>query len=152
MNVFPNEMPHLLESRPHGSIAVHRGPFNFAFDSECLSPVFIGTSSSSSTVPRSQKVLTRNSQQPLAVDLEFDATATWQYAIDPATLQFHTTSPTSLPSPIFDSGKSPLSITVTACRIDWAIAGDTFAAPPPTNPACTGGNTTLTLTPLGVSF
>lgn len=122
------------ESRPHGSVAVHRGPFNFAFD-----------------IPRSQKVLARNSQQSLAVDLEFDASGAWQYAIDPSTLQFHTTSPSSLPSPVFDSGKSPLSITVTACPISWSTAGDTFAASPPTNPSCTGRNTTLTLTPLGTT-
>ncbi|KAF9444894.1 hypothetical protein P691DRAFT_735811 [Macrolepiota fuliginosa MF-IS2] len=123
------------ESRPHGSIAVHRGVFNFAFD-----------------IPRSQTVLTKNAQQPLAVDLEFDATAPWQFAIDPKTLQFHTTSPSSLPSPVFDSGKSPLSITVTACPINWATAGDTFAASPPTSPvSCTGSNTTLTLTPFGTT-
>lgn len=103
-------------------------------------------------VPRSQKVLARNSEQPLAVDLEFDATGAWQYAIDPSTFQFHTTSVGSLPSPIFDSGKSPLSITITACPINWATAGDTFASSPPTNPSCTGRNTTLTLTPFGVSL
>lgn len=102
-------------------------------------------------VPRNQKVLRRDSREPRAVDLEFDASGAWQFAIDPATLHFETTSPSSLPSPIFDSGKSPLSMTVTACPIDWDIAGNTFAAPPPSNPACTGRNTTLTLTPLGVS-
>lgn len=127
----------VTENRPHGSIAVHRGPFNFAFD-----------------IPRSQKVLAQNSQQPLAVDLEFDAAGVWQYAIDPETLQVHTTpipSPSSLPSPVFDSGKSPLSMTVTACPIHWMTAGSTFAAPPPTNPSCTGTNMTLSLTPLGTT-
>ncbi|KAL9709319.1 hypothetical protein Ac2012v2_007673 [Leucoagaricus gongylophorus] len=127
----------VTENRPHGSIAVHRGPFNFAFD-----------------IPRSQKVLAQNSQQPLAVDLEFDAAGVWQYAIDPETLQVHTTpipSPFSLPSPVFDSGKSPLSMTVTACPIHWMTAGSTFAAPPPTNPSCTGTNMTLSLTPLGTT-
>ena len=104
-------------------------------------------------VPRSQKVLAQNAQQPLAVDLQFDATAAWQYAIDPATLKFSNVPPASgqLPSPVFDSGMSPLSINVTACPITWEIAGDTFAAAPPTSPACTGRNTTLTLTPFGVS-
>ncbi|KNZ81060.1 hypothetical protein J132_03050 [Termitomyces sp. J132] len=124
------------ESRPHGSIAVHRGPLHYAFD-----------------IARNQTVLARNAKQPLAVDLEFDATAAWQYAIDPSTLKFSNVPPTSgkLPSPIFDSGMSPLSITVTACPITWEIAGDTFAAAPPTSPACTGGHTTLTLTPFGTT-
>jgi len=31
---LPSIKTHLAENRPHGSIAVHRGPFNFAFDSE----------------------------------------------------------------------------------------------------------------------
>ncbi|KAG6829589.1 hypothetical protein H0H87_010738 [Tephrocybe sp. NHM501043] len=124
------------ESRPHGSIAIQRGPLHYAFD-----------------IPRNQTVLARNSQQTLAVDLEFDATAAWQYAIDPATLKFNNVPPSSgkLPSPVFDSGKSPLSITVTACPINWATAGNTFAATPPTSPACTGSQKTLTLTPFGTT-
>jgi len=108
-----------------------------------------------SKVPRSQKVLAQNAQQPLAVDLEFDATGEWQWAIDPKTLQVHLPDPSSLPSipsPIFDSGQSPLSISVTACPIQWMTAGSTFATSPPTNPSCTGANTTLSLMPLGVSF
>ncbi|KAF4613200.1 hypothetical protein D9613_011183 [Agrocybe pediades] len=127
--------PITTESRPHGSIAVHRGPLHYAFD-----------------IARNQTVLTKNSQQPLAVDLEFDATVNWQYAIDPATLKFNGGSPPStLPSPIFDSGKPPMSITATACPISWAKAGDTFAASPPTSPACTGSQTTIKLIPYGAT-
>ncbi|KAK7064835.1 hypothetical protein R3P38DRAFT_2757436 [Favolaschia claudopus] len=126
--------PITIESRPHGSIAVHRGPLHYAFD-----------------IPRSQKVLATNARQPMAQDLEFDATANWQYAIDPATLKFTSSPPASgiLPSPIFDSGLTPLKITVNACLINWAVAAPTYAASPPTNPACTGANTTITLTPYG---
>ncbi|KAG6829923.1 hypothetical protein H0H92_002946 [Tricholoma furcatifolium] len=126
----------VTESRPHGSIAVHRGSLHYAFD-----------------ISRSETVLTRNSEQPLAADLEFDATEAWEYAIDPTTLKFQNVPPASgeLPSPVFDSGKSPLSITVTACPITWAIGGNTFATSPPTNPACTGAQTTLTLTPYGTT-
>lgn len=115
---------------------MHRGPLHYAFD-----------------ISRSQKVLARNAQQPLAVDLEFDATEAWQYAIDPATLVFHGAAPKggSLPSPVFDSGLPPFTITATACPISWGVAGDTFAAAPPTNPACTGPATNITLWPFGVS-
>ncbi|CAA7269913.1 unnamed protein product [Cyclocybe aegerita] len=127
--------PVTTESRPHGSIAVHRGPLHYAFD-----------------IPRSATVLSRSAQQPLAVDLQFDATAPWQYAIDPATLEFVPDTPAAtLPSPIFDSGKPPLSITVSACPVSWPIAGDTFAASPPTNPACTGSARTIKLTPFGAT-
>ena len=124
------------ESRPHGSIAVHRGPLHYAYD-----------------IARSQKQLAQNAEQPLAVDLEFDATAPWQYAIDPDTLVFHGGAPAGgvLPSPVFDAGQPPYTISVSACAIDWALAGDTFAATPPTDPACTGPVTNITLWPFGVS-
>ncbi|KAI0766666.1 hypothetical protein BD413DRAFT_615077 [Trametes elegans] len=125
-----------IESRPHGSVAVHRGPLHYALD-----------------IARSPKVLTRNAQQPLAADIEFDATDAWQYAIDPATLVFHGGAPEggSLPSPVFDAGRPPFTITATACPIEWAVAGDTFAAAPPTDPACTGPATNITLWPFGAT-
>lgn len=109
-------------------------------------------STTPSIVPRKQTVLTQNAQQSLAKDLEFDATAAWQYAIDPATLKFVNKPPASgvLPSPVFDSGLSPFTITATACPINWAIAGDTFVSSPPTAPNCTGAQTTITLSPYGV--
>lgn len=82
------------------------------------------------------------------------ATAPWQYAIDPATLQFVSAPPGSgtLPSPVFDAGAPPLTITVDACVVDWPVAGDTFAAPPPEDPACIniGERTVITLWPYGV--
>lgn len=88
----------------------------------------------------------------MAVDLQFEAVAPWQFAIDPSTLKFNPgITPPALPSPIFDSGKPPLTISVTACPIVWAVAGSTFAAAPPTNPNCTGPATMITLSPYGVS-
>ncbi|KAI0794110.1 hypothetical protein C8Q74DRAFT_1194135 [Fomes fomentarius] len=129
---LPSEIT--IESRPHGSVAVHRGPLHYAYD-----------------IARSQTVLARNAQEPRAIDLQFDATGPWQFAIDPSTLTFHGSMPSGgkLPSPIFDSGLPPFTITATACSIDWAVAGDTFAAAPPTNPACKGPATNITLWPFG---
>ena len=116
---------------------MHRGPLHYAYD-----------------IPRNQTVLAQNAQQPLAVDLQFDATASWQYAIDPSTLTFNGGSPLNgtLPSPIFDSGLSPYTITVMACPIAWGLDGDTFTSSPPTSPAaCTGDSVNITLSPYGVS-
>lgn len=123
-----------LEQRPHGSVAVHRGPLHYAFD-----------------IKRSSRVLQQNAQQPMAVDLQFDATEPWQYAIDTSSLRFHYTPPAAgrLPSPVFDSGLPPTSISALACEIDWAVAGDTFASPPPTNPKCIGPAKNITLWPFG---
>ncbi|KAA1468402.1 hypothetical protein DENSPDRAFT_463211 [Dentipellis sp. KUC8613] len=129
---LPSEIT--LESRPHGSVAVHRGPLHYAFD-----------------IPRNQTVLTRNSQQSRAVDLQFEATSAWQYAIDTTSLQFVNDPPSSgaLPSPVFDTGLPPFKITATACAIDWQVAGSTFASSPPENPSCSGSLTNITLWPFG---
>ncbi|OCH96340.1 hypothetical protein OBBRIDRAFT_854604 [Obba rivulosa] len=131
---LPSEIT--IESRPNGSIAVHRGVLHYAYD-----------------ISRSQKLLAQNAEESQAVDLEFDATAPWQYAIDPVTLEFNAGTPSDgqLPSPVFDSGLPPFTITVAACPIDWAIAGDTFAASPPTDPECTGPAVNLTLWPYGAT-
>ncbi|KAF9522472.1 hypothetical protein CPB83DRAFT_917962, partial [Crepidotus variabilis] len=89
-------------------------------------------------------VLKRDSQQPLAVDLQFDATTAWQYTIDPSTFRFDDgTALSTLPSPIYDTGKPSLSISVTACPISWSTAGDTFVSSPPTSSNHTGSTTTI---------
>ncbi|KAF9530548.1 hypothetical protein CPB83DRAFT_905197 [Crepidotus variabilis] len=125
----------VTEQRPHGSVAVHRGPLHYAFD-----------------ISRKETVLKRDSQQPLAADLQFDATAAWQYAIDPSTFRFHAgTALPTLPSPIYDAEKPSLSISVTACPISWSTAGDTFVSSPPTSPNCTGSTTTIKLIPYGAT-
>lgn len=93
-------------------------------------------------------------EEPLAVDLQFEATTSWQFAIDPSTLEFHNNPPANgaLPSPIFDYGLPPFSMTVTACPITWPVAGDTFASSPPQSPVtCVGDNQTIVLRPFGVS-
>lgn len=124
------------ESRPGNSVAIHRGPLHYAFD-----------------IPRNQVTLTTNAQQPLAVDLEYDAAGSWQYAIDPSTMAFNNNPPASgsLPSPVYDAGKPPVTITVLACPIQWGLGGDTFANSPPENAACTGAARNITLWPYGVS-
>jgi hypothetical protein len=52
---------------------------------------------------------------------------------------------------VHDAGRPPFTITATACKVDWKLAGDTFAASPLVNPACTGAKTNITLWPYGVS-
>lgn len=103
-------------------------------------------------ISRNQTVLAQNAEQPLAVDLQFLSTEEWQYAIDTSTLTFHNNPPPSgqLPSPVFDAGLPPFTITVVACPIEWNLAGDTFVTSPPINPTCTGAPKNITLWPYGV--
>ncbi|KAL0062698.1 hypothetical protein AAF712_010393 [Marasmius tenuissimus] len=122
------------EARPHGAVAVHRGPLHYALD------ITYGTT-----------VLKRHPTESRAADFQFDATSDWQFAIDPKTAKWvgGASPDDKLPSPIFDSNKPPVSIEVSGCLIDWQKAGTSFAAPPPTNPACKGQVKTLKLTPYG---
>ncbi|CAE6493082.1 unnamed protein product [Rhizoctonia solani] len=125
-----------IESRPQGSVAIHRGPFNYALD-----------------IPRSSKLLnTLYPVEPRASDYQFDATASWNYAIDDSTLKFNPApSGTTLKKPIFDSGAPPLSISVKGCLVNWGLAGTTFAKPPPQNATCTGDKVDLKLVPFGAT-
>lgn len=92
-------------------------------------------------------------KEAAAKDYQLEATAAWNYAIDPSTLKFQQ-APTSgnLQSPIFDSHLPPVSITVTACPIQWNTTGSLVATSPPESPKCTGSQKTITLTPYGVSL
>ncbi|SJL16344.1 uncharacterized protein ARMOST_19865 [Armillaria ostoyae] len=123
-----------IENRPHGSIAVHRGPLNYAFD-----------------IQRSETVLKTDPRQSFAVDLQYDAKEDWEYAIDPSTLKFHQRQVSSLPSPVWDYGLPPVAITATACLVDWPVDGDMFAASPPENPGCVGPERVIVLSPFGAT-
>ncbi|KAJ3821652.1 hypothetical protein F5880DRAFT_1721306 [Lentinula raphanica] len=135
-----------IERRLHGSVAVHRGPLNYALD-----------------IPRSEKIIAQDPHEPHAVDLQMEPTGAWEYAIDSdtATMAFHNeaeldlespwTDSYSLPSPIFDSGKPPVRITVNACSIEWPLAGDMFITSPPEHPRCIGEERMIQLTPFGAT-
>jgi hypothetical protein len=45
--------------------------------------------------------------------------------IDPNSLVFHNTPPSgnTLPSRVYDAGRPPFTITATACKVDWKLAG-----------------------------
>lgn len=129
---LPSEIT--IENRQNNSIAIHRGPLHYAFD-----------------ISRSTTVLTVASNNNNAKDLQFEATDAWQWAIDPNTLKFQSKSVSSLPSPVYDSGLPPYTITVTACPINWPTVGSLYATDPPVNPACTGSARTITLWPYGAT-
>ncbi|KAF8915759.1 hypothetical protein CPB85DRAFT_1293166 [Mucidula mucida] len=128
--------PISIESRPNSSVAIHRGPLNYAFDIE-----------------RTETVIKTDPREAHAVDLQLDPVGAWQYAIDPSTAKYHYDSRSesnALPSPIWESGRPPVSISVLACLIDWPLAGDVFPADPPENPECVGEEKRIVLTPIGL--
>ncbi|KAF9255853.1 hypothetical protein L218DRAFT_1008082 [Marasmius fiardii PR-910] len=123
-----------FESRPHGSVAVHRGPLLYSLE-----------------VSYSSTILKQNAQEPRAADYQFDPTSEWRFAVDTKTAKAvgGAASGDKLPSPIFDSNKPPVSIEISGCTIAWEEAGQTFAKAPPEQPKCNGALQTLKLTPYG---
>lgn len=107
---------------------------------------------STTTLPASPQA----GSETRATEFEFDATSEWRYAIDPSTAKFTPgDAPSELPSPLWESGKSPFTLSIEGCVIDWDTAGDTFASVPPQSPVqCADGQerTTLSLAPYGVSL
>ncbi|KAF8313595.1 hypothetical protein DL93DRAFT_2167719 [Clavulina sp. PMI_390] len=130
------------ESRPHGSVAVHRGPLHYAL-----------------MIKHTDTQLSSNSAlfvqpQPLAADYELDASSSWAYAIDPKSLYFHGSSASpsaALPTPIFADGAPPLTISAIGCSVNWTTGGTTWANNPPEYPLCTSGSVNLTLVPYGAT-
>ncbi|KAG7095934.1 hypothetical protein E1B28_006618 [Marasmius oreades] len=125
-----------FESRPHGAVAIHRGPLLYSLE-----------------ITYSSKILKQHPQEPRAADYEFDATSEWRFAVDPKTAKAvgGAAPGDTLPSPIFDSNKPPVSIEISGCTIDWDEAGQTFANPPPEKPKCNGAVQKLKLTPYGAT-
>jgi hypothetical protein len=76
----------------------------------------------------------------------------WNVAIDPSTLQFHA-GEGSLPSPTFDDGKLPMSVTAKGCLIDWPLFKDSVPADPPAknDRQCIGDTFEAVLRPYGSS-
>ncbi|KAL0071101.1 hypothetical protein AAF712_001659 [Marasmius tenuissimus] len=151
-----------IENRPHGSIAIHRGPLNYALDSK-ISPFPTSPPPTNPHFPlppppnpvhRAERLLSIHPHENRAIDLEYDPISPWQYALNPTQLTFHSgplLPGEKLPSPIFDTGNPPTRITASACRIEWPVGGDLFAENPPEHPECVESSTVVTLWPFGAT-
>ena len=78
----------------------------------------------------------------------------WDIAIDPSTLQFHTgysgTDPASLPNPLWAHRAPPSYVTARACQIKWGQFGSLPDRPPHVGSRnCTGPVQNVTLRPYG---
>lgn len=123
--------PIWVESRPRSTVALHRGSLHYAYD-----------------IPRKVKVVDRHPNERRAVDLQMTPSGPWQYAIDASTIRHERTNE-RLSSPVFDLDGSSTALLVSACLVEWGIAGEIFAEQPPENPECVGPLETIRLIPYG---
>lgn len=144
--------------RFNNAVAIVRGPLNYALE--------ITFNRTTAPALKSQQALV--AAEPLFPDapasffLPFQnntldntllPTSEWRLAIDPSTIKFvdKTSTTTVLPQYIWAPDSQPVSMTVTACQIEWGLVNGT-AAPPPSSPAaCVGEKFQAKLVPFAAA-
>ena len=112
-----------VEPRGNGSVSIYHGALLYALDvGQTTSHLLVTLYNQSATYPK----IDGPPQVPAqAHDLSFENTKPWNIAIDPSTLQFHTSSDSStvntLKNPIFDYEAPPSYITGQGCQINWGF-------------------------------
>ncbi|KAG2184838.1 hypothetical protein INT43_000751 [Umbelopsis isabellina] len=92
------------------------------------------------------KVLATNPEQ--SKDYEFDASGTWQMAIDPSSLKYNGDA-SSVSSVPFSTSNATVSMSATVCPINWPTANSSVAEPPSSPATCTGSKKAVQLLPFG---
>ncbi|KAJ7512670.1 hypothetical protein B0H11DRAFT_3400 [Mycena galericulata] len=80
-------------------------------------------------------------------------TSEWSLAIDPSTLVIDDKSATTESTPYYAwaPGSSPVTMTATACKIEWGLTLGTASAPPTSPNTCIGEHFTVKLVPFGAA-
>ena len=127
------------ESRANDTIAVYRGPILYSL---YIDPI---TTSSPPTYYDTQQEWPEGTYPPEMQDHSMANRTDWNVA---STLTFHSGSG-SLPSPTFEDGKMPMSVTAKACLIDWPLFKGSVPASPPAKEdrVCLGDSFVATLRP-----
>jgi hypothetical protein len=140
------------ESRENNTVSVYKGPVLFALEVK---------HSRTSTPPKpywnpdfGQEYYNKSYFPAQSHDWSYHNTSKWNYAIDPQSLQYHSskTTSTSLANPLFRSGGPPNHITAKACEIEWPMAFDgSVPGYPPVGDArkCIGDVVEVKLVPYG---
>ncbi|KAI4141383.1 MAG: hypothetical protein L6R39_005369 [Caloplaca ligustica] len=150
------------EDRGNDTISVYHGALLYALD--------VGFSDTTTTTTVSTSTfdnLVQNATAPIppqAHDHYIVNTKPWNIAIDPSTLEFHTSAPTTnatttasdqgeeyeLPNPIWAYEAPPGWISAKACEIEWGLEKQVPAPPPAKGErACKGDVREVVLRPYG---
>ncbi|KAF7329741.1 hypothetical protein MKEN_00237400 [Mycena kentingensis (nom. inval.)] len=148
-----------IESRFNDAIAVTRGPLNFAVEISHNTTVSPGLRSAQAI----GDVLRLYPDAPAQYVTPFDnhtqdnvflPTAPWALAIDSDTLAVHDRSATTKEIPFYAwaPGSSPITMTATACEIEWGLTLGTASAPPQSPVTCLSKDRfRINLVPFGVA-
>jgi hypothetical protein len=147
-----------VEVRFNGAVAVTRGALNFAVEIPNNDTVAPGLRSAQAVAD----VEVLYPDAPPAFFTPFDnhthdntllPTSDWNIAIDPSTIKVldNSAKTQSIPYYAWAPGSSPVTMTATACLIEWGLTLGT-ASPPPVSPnTCLGDHFTVNLVPFGAA-
>ena len=133
-----------IESRANDTVAVYRGAILYGF---YIPPV---VSTGPPKFYNNQTDVPAGSTPSPVHDHVLLNDTQWNVAIDPSTLVYNPGSG-PLPSPTFQDGKLPMSVSAKACLIDWPLfKGAVPDSPiPKTERKCLGDTFEITLRPYG---
>ncbi|KAJ7056946.1 hypothetical protein C8F01DRAFT_1152839 [Mycena amicta] len=148
-----------IEARFNGAVAVTRGPLNYAVEIAYNTTVAPGLRSAQAL----SDVIRLYPNAPAQYVTPFDnhthdstllPTGKWALAIDPSSIKVHDLSPTTKAIPFYAwaPGNSPVTMTASACDIEWGLTLGTASAPPQSPVACLNKNKfTVKLVPFGAA-
>ncbi|KAJ7686648.1 hypothetical protein B0H17DRAFT_1071405 [Mycena rosella] len=150
--------PLQIEVRSGGAVAITRGALNYAVEITHNTTVATGL--------RSAQALTDVERlypdAPPQYITPFDnhthdstllPTSQWSLAIDPSTIVVSDKSTTiqSIPYYAWAPGSQPVTMTATACQIEWGLTLGTASAPPTSPNKCVGQHFTVKLVPFAAA-
>ncbi|KAJ6627782.1 hypothetical protein B0H10DRAFT_1991863 [Mycena sp. CBHHK59/15] len=147
-----------IEVRYNGAVAVTRGALNYAVEIAYNDTIAPGLRSGQAL----SDVRRLYPNAPAQYITPFDnhthdntllPTSAWNIAIDPSTIVVSDKSATtqSIPFYAWAPGSQPVTMTASACQIQWGLTLGT-ASPPPTSPVrCTGDVFKVKLVPFGAA-
>ncbi|KAF8901377.1 hypothetical protein CPB84DRAFT_1815219 [Gymnopilus junonius] len=134
------------ELRTNNAVAVTRGPLNYAVE----------LSYNTTSAPSLRSVVVISSCVPYftptdnhTLDNTLLPTTEWRLAIDPSTIEVNDSSTkiSSMPYYAWAPGAQPVSMTATACQIEWGLVSGTASAPPLSPNECMGETFKVKLVP-----
>ncbi|KAJ7485380.1 hypothetical protein FB451DRAFT_1363334 [Mycena latifolia] len=140
--------PLQVEVRTNGAVAITRGALNYAVEITHNTTVAPGLRLYPNAPPQYITPFDNHTH-----DNTLLPTSEWSIAIDPSTIVVSDKSATtqSIPYYAWAPGSQPVTMTATACQIEWGLTLGTASVPPTSPNACLGKHFTVKLVPFAAA-
>ncbi|TFK34186.1 hypothetical protein BDQ12DRAFT_636697 [Crucibulum laeve] len=147
-----------METRTNGAVAITRGPLNYAVELSYNNTVTPGLRSAQALVDVERLFLNAPPQYLTATDNHTHdntllPTSEWRLAIDPSTIAINDRSAQTknIPYYAWAAGAQPVTMTASACQIEWGLVHNTASAPPQSPNKCIGDVFKVKLVPFAAA-